>query len=433
MKILLVEDTQVLQDMMEFQLTDLGHNVTVASNGEEAVSLIKTLDTCSENAQCDLILMDVEMPVMDGYEATRQIREYLKRKWIPIIFTTALSSDDNYRRGADAGGDDYLIKPVSPVILETKLQSMERLCDLYTRLEVANEALAKLSTEDPLTGLLNRRAFADKADQAIKMCIRENQPLAVIMGDVDHFKLYNDNYGHTQGDECLKVVSQAMQGSSSRDSDIIARFGGEEFVMLLPNTDKEGAEIVGQRILDNLFNANVPHDFSQASDRVSMSIGVATTRSVTQINVEDFIDFADGLLYRSKQNGRNQLTVDCYTPPKTILVVDDNPIELQVVDSLLNQSAKIVLAHSGQEALDVISHSNVDMIFLDVMMPGMNGFEVSKQLRSNKQTSHIPIVFMSSCDLGTLKQGAKENMGNGYLHKPYTQEDLLRKVSRFLD
>ncbi|MFL0796742.1 MAG: diguanylate cyclase [Cellvibrionaceae bacterium] len=433
MKILLVEDTHTLQEMMRFQLEDLGHEVVIADNGKEAVSLIKTQFDHDNLHIVDLILMDVEMPIMDGYEATRKIREYLKRHWLPIIFTTALSNDEHYRQGAEAGGDDYLIKPVSPVILETKLQTMERLVDLYKRLEASNESLAKLSTEDPLTGLLNRRAFTDRAEQAINMCVRDGLPIAAMMCDVDHFKAYNDHYGHQQGDQCLIAVAQALKDCSHRDSDVIARYGGEEFVMLLPNTDVEGAKVMAQRVLDNLAIANITHDHSSTANHVTSSVGVATTKSVCQIDLNDILDFADSQLYNAKKAGRNRYMVDTYKPPKNILVVDDSNIDLEIVDTLLSQSARVIMARSGAEALELMDKTHIDMVFLDVMMPDMNGYEVCQKLRANKATSHIPIVFISSCDEEELKRGAKEHMGNGYLHKPYSEKEILQKVARHID
>ncbi|WP_286876163.1 diguanylate cyclase, partial [Marinimicrobium sp. UBA4509] len=233
MKILLVEDSATLRHAMSQYISEAGHTPLIARSGEEALQLL-------EDTPVDLIIMDVEMPGLNGFETTRLIREWLGGHWVPIIFVTGKNEDESYREGIEAGGDDYLIKPVSPVIIKAKIRAMARIAEMRDQLNQLNAELEALSQLDSLTQILNRRTFNDQANQHWRLAVRHQTPTSVLMIDVDHFKPYNDHYGHPAGDRCLKQITQAIKGCLQRPSDLLGRYGGEEFIALLPETDLAG-------------------------------------------------------------------------------------------------------------------------------------------------------------------------------------------------
>jgi diguanylate cyclase (GGDEF)-like protein len=263
----------------------------------------------------DLILMDVVMPEMDGYEVARKIRAAEgAERWTPIIFLTGMGSEDDLRCGIESGGDDYLIKPVSPVVLAAKIKAMQRLHDMRNtlvetthKLDAANQELQRLSALDGLTGIANRRRF----DEALLIEWRRNaraaSAMSLAMIDVDCFKQFNDHYGHQLGDDCLRKVAAALQRTLKRPGDLIARYGGEEFVAILPATPFSGALVIGRLLCDAVAEMALPHAYSAAEKIVTISVGVASTVPDQIAAPATLIETADNMLYKAKHNGRNQV------------------------------------------------------------------------------------------------------------------------------
>src|SRR4051812_44824138 len=204
MKILLVEDSATLRYAMRNYIIEAGHTPLITQSGEEALQMLETTPV-------DMIIMDVEMPGLNGFETTRLIREWLGGHWIPIIFVTGRNEDESYREGIEAGGDDYLIKPVRAMIIKAKIRAMERITEMRDQLNQLNAELEALSQLDSLTQIFNRRTFNEMAQQQWLLAARQQTPVSVLMIDVDHFKLYNDHYGHPAGDVCLKKITQAIR------------------------------------------------------------------------------------------------------------------------------------------------------------------------------------------------------------------------------
>ena len=301
MKILVVDDDRFIREIISAVITDAGHTPVTAGRDEEALPIL------SEGG-IDLVLTDVEMPGLNGFDLTREIRRRFPNDWFPIIFLSGQCDEKHYEEGIDAGGDDYLTKPVSPIVLKAKILAMERIANMKKALDAANSRLEKLSTQDPLTKLSNRRDLEQNLLKEWKRSKREKIELSIIMLDIDFFKPYNDNYGHQQGDECLKAVAKLLKQCIKRSHDLLARFGGEEFVMVLPDTTITGATEVANKVIDTLRKIHLPHAHSAAADHVTISMGISSTLAGAETPTS-LLKQADDALYRAKENGRNKSEV----------------------------------------------------------------------------------------------------------------------------
>lgn len=318
--ILIVDDRKENLLTLESLLDSPELELVCAESGNEA--LAKILDY-----EFALILMDVRMPGMDGYETAELMRGSTRSKSIPIIFVTAARMDREHMfKGYDSGAVDYLFKPLEPQILKRKvgiflelhrqrqqLEEKTRELDakilelevLQKELEEKNERLELLSSLDGLTGLFNRRYFDDNFIKEWKQASRDKTPLSLLIVDIDYFKNYNDFYGHLEGDDCLRKVAQALYEALMRPTDIIARYGGEEFTAILPNTDKNGAARVGERMMEYIDRLQIAHKGSSVADGVTVSIGASTLVPDGKLTVTSLLERADKALYEAKEKGRN--------------------------------------------------------------------------------------------------------------------------------
>ena len=425
MKILLVEDSATLRHATTSYIRAAGHLAVVAESGEEALQLV-------EREPVDLIIMDVEMPGLNGFETTRLMREWLGEHWIPIIFLTGKNDDASYKEGIEAGGDDYLIKPVSEVILTAKIRAMGRITDMRDQLHKLNAELENLSQRDGLTRLYNRRTFTELSKQQWSIATRNHQPLSLIMLDIDHFKPYNDFYGHPAGDECLRRISKALSDALQRPADIVARYGGEEFIILLPETELHGAKLVGENILLAINQLEIMHERSNTASHVTASIGIASCQHTTGRTLDDMIKQADSMLYHAKNNGRNRVAAQESALFKTILVADDDPDTLLLLKDQLRDHCNIVTAASGQECLDLARAIQPDLLLLDIHMPNMSGLEVCEALKESASTASIPIILISGEERSEQLRLGKKVGANECLQKPLHESLLLAKVNHFL-
>lgn len=306
MKILVVDDSKAISQMVAECVKTLGHEVAYAENGEQCVQHVA-------EHEVDLILMDVEMPGMNGIEATKRLREQKKADWFPIIFLTSRDDDESYVSGILAGGDAYLAKPINPLRLQITVVAMERIFLMRQKLYKAQKELQRVNREleslsffDQLTGLANRRNFDQTLNKQFLLARRTQTPLSLIMCDVDHFKLYNDTYGHQQGDYCLTAVGKQIAAVVQRPTDLACRYGGEEFAIILPDTPKEGASLLAENMRKSVFGLQMPHSASKVADVVSLSLGVATQAGEFTAPAE-LLKVADSMLYRAKEQGRNRV------------------------------------------------------------------------------------------------------------------------------
>jgi len=297
-RILILDDDRSVRQLLERMVADCGYQALVASNWAEALRIYR-------EGSPDLILLDVMMPGMDGYKVAKMLRNE-GGAFVPIILLTSLEDIDSKRRGMAAGADDFLTKPVSQLELQIRLSSMLRIKVLTDQLATANAQLAELAVTDPLTGLYNRRHLYELLDREFARAKRYGRSLACFMMDIDHFKSVNDTYGHPVGDRVLQLVAELVKGTL-RNTDIAGRFGGEEFMILAPETGPDAAMIVAERVR-RLISARsaaagppVPH--------VTVSIGVATTDHGGATAAAELVRLADEALYRAKGAGRDRSVV----------------------------------------------------------------------------------------------------------------------------
>ncbi len=309
MKILVVDDSPTIRVALKALLERMGHTVVEANDGKEALQIYR-------HDRPGLVLIDVVMPIMDGYESARRMRETKADEWVPIIFLSSKEADQDLDRAIEAGGDDYLVKPVSFVVLNAKIRALQRLESMRTKqlemsrdLASANRELEKLSRQDGLTGIANRRYFDSYLVTEVRRGARERQPLSLILSDVDHFKAFNDCYGHQAGDDCLRRVAAALSSAGRRPADLAARYGGEEFAMVLPGTVLEGAVDVAQAVSRVIDGLAIPHARSAVDRKVTLSQGIVSLTPEKETSSEDLIQRADQALYMAKQQGRNRYIV----------------------------------------------------------------------------------------------------------------------------
>ncbi|HEY6896122.1 MAG TPA: diguanylate cyclase [Rhodocyclaceae bacterium] len=308
MKILVVEDVRAIAALMEARLASFGHDVVLAENGQVAFDRFREI-------QPDLVFMDIEMPLMNGFEATNRIRAFeatQKWAWTPIIFLTASDSAQNLVTAIEAGGDDYLVKGLSEDVLRAKMKAMARIAAMRQQLSMANQKLEQQASRDGLTGLFNRRWMDLNVDLAWAESLRKGSAVALLMLDVDHFKKYNDLYGHQAGDDCLRAVAHAVDGLLAETNvggitkgAFVARYGGEEFAVVIPDALHEAYMVIAQCIVDTVGSLAIPHQHNAEWGVVTISVG-GCHRAAQEGETALLFRDADLALYRAKANGRNR-------------------------------------------------------------------------------------------------------------------------------
>lgn len=303
-KILLVEDDKLQAKAAKDFLEDSGYEVIWAEDGKSAIKMAKTQPV-------DLILLDLVLPDLDGNEVCRWLKHDKDTRGIPVIILTVKGSTMEKVAGLEAGGDDYLPKPYSEIELNARIYACLRTKALQDELRDKNRQLEEvllkveaLAITDPLTNLFNRRHFETVIEKEFSRTIRYQSSTSCLMIDIDYFKKINDEYGHHAGDLVLKEMAKIIK-SSVREIDTVARWGGEEFIVLLPATKREDALQAASRIL----TAASSHKFSGIPVQITISIGIASVPDPSIDTTEKLIHASDVALYEAKTKGRNRIEV----------------------------------------------------------------------------------------------------------------------------
>jgi diguanylate cyclase (GGDEF)-like protein len=290
--ILIVDDTrfniQIIKDIF-----DNDYEIFCATSGKECLEI-------SMANNIDLVLLDVIMPEMDGYEVCRRLKANPITKNIPVIFVSSMGEIQAEAKGLELGAIDYVIRPINSSILKMRVKN-------HLELKMYRDILEKQSLLDGLTGVANRRHLDESIDKEWQRALHNDGLLSMCLLDIDFFKKYNDFYGHLEGDACLRKVANALKDSLGRDGDLVARYGGEEFVVLLPSMSNEDALKLAWEVQGNIASLKIAHQMSEVSDYVTISIGIATVRPKKNMYPTSLIEKADCALYKAKNEGRNRI------------------------------------------------------------------------------------------------------------------------------
>lgn len=309
MRILIADDDATSRLLLKAMASKLGHECLVAEDGSSAWELLS-----SEGI--DVLLTDWMMPGVDGPELCRRVRDELSGHYIYIVLITGLGHPEQVLEGMGAGADDYLVKPVDPFAVQTRLVAAERVtalhrqvADFRAELERVNLELLGLSLTDVLTGLGNRRRMEEDLGRAHVRALRVGRAFSVALFDIDDFKLYNDHYGHVAGDEALHRVAMCLD-KRARAGETMYRYGGEEFLLLLPDCGVDDAAVAAGRIREAVTEMGIPHDSRPTMPRVvTLSGGVSCWTPGSGLSVSEMLRQADEALYRAKSSGRNRVHV----------------------------------------------------------------------------------------------------------------------------
>ena len=296
MKVLVADDDPVSRALLEARLKVWRYEVVLTHDGLEAWHALQQPDAPR------LAILDWMMPGMDGLEVCRQLRARAGEPYTYVLLLTSKDAKEDLIEGLHAGADEYLTKPFNAPELDARLRAGRRIVELQSELIAAREALREQATYDSLTRLLNRSAVLEALRRDLIRSRREHGCLAVSMADLDHFKDVNDQFGHAAGDAVLVEVSRRMV-SVMRPYDTVGRYGGEEFVLVVPGCNESGALTMMERVRDCI--AREPIQLLEGSVSVTMSFGVCSTRSDAPANLDDILRVADGALYEAKKAGRN--------------------------------------------------------------------------------------------------------------------------------
>ncbi len=322
--ILIIDDNPTNLGVAVNYLEESGLNILVAQDGESGLKR-------ATYAQPQIILLDVLMPGLDGFEICCRLKADPATQDIPVIFMTALSSMADKLRGFEVGAVDYVTKPIQREELLARVITHVRIQILTQQLRVQNQHLQQQALElkhaqaaadlayqelqylanlDGLTQVANRRCFDQHLQQEWQRLARDRQPLSLILADIDYFKPYNDHYGHQAGDVCIRSIAQVIQDVVKRPADLVARYGGEEFAIILPNIAAEGAVHVAELIGNAVRGLQIPHPQSAVSDYVTLSMGINSQIPVLDRPAESLVTLADRALYLAKKQGRDRYCLD---------------------------------------------------------------------------------------------------------------------------
>jgi two-component system, cell cycle response regulator len=298
MKVLVAEDDPVNRKLLELHLKKWGYEVVLCSNGTEAWEVLRSGETPP------LVILDWMMPGKDGLDLCREIRKIEQRPYVYIILLTARNRVEDVVKGLEAGADDYIIKPFHPHELKVRVRAGSRVVRLQEDLLAALKASEFQASHDALTNLWNRAAVLDVLSREIARSRRAGTPIGVVIADADHFKRINDSYGHVAGDAVLVEIARWMV-SSVRPYDSVGRYGGEEFIIILPGATLTESTQMAERLRESL--SVQPLRTAEGSFPITMSFGVASFERVHEWDVDSLIRAADAALYRAKNLGRNRV------------------------------------------------------------------------------------------------------------------------------
>ena len=469
-RVLVVDDDPAAVVLLARYLREAGHEVLTAENGVAALNILQAEGP-------PMIIADWMMPGMDGLKLCRAVREHEGISFAYVIIVTAHSNDNGLIQAFDAGADDYLTKPFKRRELMARVRAGERIIHLqadlgrrnrevhrinaemeitHRKLAEANATLNRMASTDELTGLINRRAALSRLADYWVAADRHTQSLACVAVDIDHFKDFNDVYGHEVGDLVLQETARVLRRTARREEPV-CRMGGEEFLMLCPLSTETMAAVGAERLRTATESSVV-----QCGDlelRVTISLGIAE-RTPAMSGPDDLLRAADDALYAAKDSGRNRVCLasvvknaavteslsralnddgarsdtKCAADQNArILVADDDASARTLCGRFLERAGyQVTQAVDGVDALEKVNRDPPDVIILDTAMPGLSGLECTRALKGNSATQNIPVVMIAGRTDGTGVEMCLEAGVDEYLNKPLHGQELLVRIRSML-
>ncbi len=415
MHILIADDDPGTRLTVSAAIERLGHRCTVAENGEAAWRAYQA-------ELPDAVITDWQMPGMDGTALVRAIREQNDGRYAYVMVLTGQADEASARATMEAGADDLLVKPLEPAQLERKLIAAERVTTMHRQMH-------EDARHDAATGLANRLRLAEDLEALCGRVARYGHVYCVAVFDVDNFKGVNDAAGHLYGDQTLRAIAGALQ-SEVRSGDAVYRYGGEEFLVLLPEQTLESATLAAERLRSAVENLGIAHP---AGGVVTVSAGVAGLTDQSS-GPDDVFELADQALYRAKEGGRNRIEV--HRPEGEpagaairLLIADDDPMIRLTLSALIDKEPGFELvgaAEDADQAIDLADRRRPDIVLLDFNMPGGGG--VRAAMRIHEAHPNIRLVAVSADDSQAAQYDMSRAGAVGYLVKGSPDEEIVRVI-----
>lgn len=417
-RILLIDDDITVLKLLENAFTMEGYKVYICDDSSSAMDIIAV-------ARPDMVILDIMMPKVNGYELLEKIKARPEYSDIYVIFLSAKGNAADRIKGLKFGADDYITKPFVIGEIITKVEIMMRRSARY------KEKLLK----DSLTDAYSRYYLNYRLAEELERYRRNSSVFSVAFIDLDHFKYINDRYGHQAGDNTLREIIGFIS-KNIRKCDSIYRYGGEEFIILMPDTSGEKAVAIIDRLRDKISSEQFQIGGSVLN--VTISAGIRQVRDINEA-VDEIISDADKAMYYAKKCGRNRVVEydDDFSiddMKKTLLIVDDENTILKLLrERLSNIGYNVVTAKDGSSAIAAANEIRPDVVVLDLILPDIDGFEVCRHLKENSKTSFAKIIMLS-------KKKEKKNIVKGlncgaddYVTKPFSMNELEARIMRILN
>lgn len=412
--ILIVDDDRMTCRMIEAKLGSENRQIHSALTAEDARKII-------QKEPVSIILLDLMLPDIDGRTFLAELKENTSTASIPVVIITGKGTQP--RAECHALGASALVE---------KPLNLEELSAITASVIASASQMLRDARKDSLTGLPNRAAFCEAYQGWQAYLTRQKELLALSLIDLDRFKSINDTYGHAIGDKVLgcfaKIVSRAL-----RVSDVLARWGGEEFVVLHPGTDTSGATLAIERALQLFREERVP---VKEGETVQASFSAGVVEVTTGMSVQEAISAADKLLYLAKAAGSNRViseTIKVEGLAKTVLLIeDDRQTALLVTKFLEKDGMEVIHCEDGVEALERSPEISCSLIILDILMPRMNGLKVLEQLRKKSFLANVPIVMLTGLDSEDVIEQAFELGANDYITKPFSSNEFTSRIRQLM-
>ncbi|MFC1566267.1 response regulator [bacterium] len=406
-RILIADDEPDILLVLEQLLRDDGYNVYEASDGLNAFEMIKQIVP-------DIAILDIDMPGLDGIELKAKLNQDEMTQGIPVLFLTAKDAVKDKVAALELGADDYMTKPFEEEELLARVKAILKKKKMYEC----------ISMTDGLTGLHNKDYFKKQIKLFNDIAKRYEKVYSLLIVDMDNLKVINDTFGHFAGDLAIQKIAQILN-SELRQSDIIARFGGDEFVIILSECDKENATIVEKKLKS--INKNELSIIDKTGKKINFSISVGSSTFSKEVNSEERVfEIADVNMYEDKKSKKR-------TKSNMITIIDDDEDICNLVKAKLEEKGyEVMCSFDGESGLEVVNSTPPALIILDVMMPKVDGMQVLKNIKKTESTMNIPVLILSAKNQeGDIVQGFKKGAVE-YITKPFYPEELIVRIERIL-